>query len=132
MYTAIVIILIFIFIVFINAASSLKSNWAFFYDTKSFRKFFPFKQNSCTTIKNPLNKSTEPPEYLVHGFKHLFISPKSSYNRGIETISLTKGNPNCKPCGYTNIDGNLCLSKCQIKSLQTRGKNDPNAVIDML
>ena len=62
----------------------------------------------------------------------LFISPKSSYNRGIETISLAKGEKNCKPNGYTNVDGNLCLSKCQLKNLQTRGKNDPDAVIDFL
>tara|TARA_B100000900_G_scaffold357511_1_gene327879 strand:+ start:2409 stop:2804 length:396 start_codon:yes stop_codon:yes gene_type:complete len=130
MFTAILIIIIFIFILFINSASSLKSNWAFFYDTKRFRNFFPFKENTCSTIKHPLNKDSS--EYLVHGFKHLFISPKSSYNRGIDTISLAKGDKNCKPCGYTNVDGNLCLSKCQIKSLQTRGKNDPDAIIDVL
>jgi hypothetical protein len=127
-----ILVILFLFIVFINAAGSLKSNWAFFYDTKMFRNFFPYKKNECTTIKHPLNKQEEPPELPVAGFNSLFISPKSSYNRGIETISLAKGKKNCKSYGYTNVDGNLCLSKCQLKSLQTRGKNDPDAVIDFL
>jgi hypothetical protein len=132
MFTAILIIIIFIFILLLNSASSLQSNWAFFYDTKRFRNFFPFKENTCSTIKHPLNKDQQRSEYLVHGFKNLFISPKSSYNRGIDTISLTKGDKKCKPCGYTNIDGNLCLSKCQIKTLQTRGKNDPNTIVELI
>lgn len=127
-----ILVIIFLLIVFINTAGSLKSNWAFFYDTKTFRNFFPFKQNECTTIKAPLNKKEDPAVLPVAGFKSLFISPRSSYNRGIETISLSKGGKNCKSNGYTNVDGNLCLSKCQLKSLQTRGNNDPDAVIDFL
>ncbi len=35
------LILIFIVIVIVNSIQSLKGNWAFFYDTKLFRKFFP-------------------------------------------------------------------------------------------
>ena len=38
-----ILVILFFFIVFLNAAVSLKSNWAFFYDTKMFRNFFPYK-----------------------------------------------------------------------------------------
>jgi hypothetical protein len=119
------LILLFIGIVIINSIKSLKGNWAFFYDTKLFRKFFPFHGKDNVVIKHPLNKVDEPIDIPISGFKGLFKSPKSSYSKGIETFSLSKGSKLCKPCGYTNVDGNLCISKCQITELKTRGHNDP-------
>lgn len=129
MVIIILLILFFISIVLMNTINSIKGNWAFFYDTNMFRKFFPFNGKDSSTIKHPLNKTNDPNERSISGFKGLFKSPKSCYNKGIETFSLTKGCRQCKPCGYTNRDGNLCISKSQIADLFTRGNNDPNTNI---
>ena len=91
------------------------------------RRYYPKKTNFQNVTQHPLNKVDEPKDIPISGFKGLFKSPKSSYNKGIETFSLSKGSKLCKPCGYTNVDGNLCISKCQITELKTRGYNDPSA-----
>lgn len=133
MTTTLFIVLLFLLILGLNTITSLKGHWAFFYDTQLFRKFFPFEEGF--TIKHPHNDINDLPDISLTGFddykdswfKKTFKNTKSSYNKGIETFSLCKGSKNCPDYGYTNCEGNLCLSTDDIKMLKTRGGNDSNS-----
>ena len=133
MTTTLLIVLLFLLILALNSINSLKGHWAFFYDTQLFRKFFPFDEGF--TIKHPHDDENDQPDISIPGFddykdtwfKKTFKNTKSSYNKGIETFSLCKGSKTCPDYGYTNCDGNLCLSTDDIKMLKTRGGNDSNS-----
>lgn len=121
-FATIIIVSLFIIIVLLNSVSSLKINWAFFYDTQLFRKFFPYDEGF--TIKHPQDNEDEPPDVFLNTYNTIFKNAKSSYSKGIETFSLTKGCKSCPDKRYTNCDGNLCLSTDDITLLKTRGGND--------
>ena len=124
-FFTIIIVALFIFIVLLNSVSSLKNHWSFFYDTQLFRKFFPFDEGF--TIKHPLDNKQEPPDVFLDTYNTIFKNAKSSYNKGIDSFSLTKGCKSCPDKNYTNCDGNLCISIDDSILLKTRGGNDTPA-----
>jgi len=85
-----------------------------------------FKERQYAEAFNPMNSASsltsETPVIKVAGFNGL-QSGAYGDEKIIGFMYNNDANTSCKPFGYTNSKGNICLSEEDIKMLTTRGGN---------
>ena len=89
------------------------------YEKKKYAEAFG-PMNSTTSL--PSTPPDESPAIKVAGFKGL-QSGTYGDEKIIGFMYNNDANTSCKPFGYTNSKGNICLSQEDIKLLTTRGGN---------
>ena len=79
--------------------------------------------DSSTTNSSTMNSSTmDSPAIKVSGFSGLQVGAYGD-EKIIGFMYNNESNTSCKPYGYTNSKGNICMSEGDIKMLTTRGGN---------
>ena len=79
--------------------------------------------NSSTMDSSTMNSSTmNSPAIKVSGFSGLQVGAYGD-EKIIGFMYNNESNTSCKPYGYTNSKGNICMSEGDIKMLTTRGGN---------
>ena len=79
--------------------------------------------NSSTMNSSTMNSSTmDSPAIKVSGFSGLQVGAYGD-EKIIGFMYNNESNTSCKPYGYTNSKGNICMSEGDIKMLTTRGGN---------
>ena len=82
----------------------------------------PFKKDAFGPMNSASSLTSETPAIKVAGFNGL-QSGAYGDEKIIGFMYNNDANTTCKPFGYTNSKGNICLSEGDIKMLTTRGGN---------
>jgi hypothetical protein len=82
----------------------------------------PFKKDAFGPMNSASSLTSETPAIKVAGFNGL-QSGAYGDEKIIGFMYNNDSNTTCKPFGYTNSKGNICLSEGDIKMLTTRGGN---------
>ena len=125
-YISVLFIVLLIFVIFASTSMSCTTFKQFSpYSSEGFTNttYSTYPENQSVDILgniliNPSSNYCE----KVNGFNGLVCSP-NSYQNPNDIYSEAKGSNECKPTGYTNSRGNLCMTDLQLKLLSSRGGN---------